>query len=86
MPHPHQVALSIVVSGVPVPIDAKPHEHLEKVVREALRATGHHGVHPTDWELRTADGTPLNLALTVADAGLVDGATLFLSPRAAGGG
>ena len=41
---------------------------------------------PADWELRKVDGTLINQDLKVGEAGLTDGLTLFLTPRAGAGG
>jgi hypothetical protein len=55
-------------------------------VRESLNKTGNQGQPPSDWELRTSDGALIEQTLTIEAAGLVDGMTLYLSPRAGAGG
>lgn len=78
--------LVIVVSGAPQPVRVNNHQSLEHVVREALRESGNAGQPPEDWELRTEDGALLSLDVRAGDAGLHDGQTLFLSPKAGAGG
>jgi len=78
--------LIVVVSGSPHPVRINVHETLERVVAEALRESGNVGQPPADWELRTEDGLLLDQATRVEAAGLHEGQTLFLSPRAGAGG
>ncbi len=85
MPDRH-LDLVVVVSGQPQPVRINANQTLEHVVREALQRSGNHGQPPADWELRTENGTLLDQQLRAADAGLVDGMTLFLNPRAGAGG
>ncbi len=76
----------IVVSGAPEAVRVNRNEPLKNAVREALRESGNHGQHPEDWELRTEAGQLLALSLNAGEAGLFDGQTLFLSPKAGAGG
>jgi hypothetical protein len=62
------------------------HQKVEQLVREALNQTGNKGQPPADWELRTSDGALIQQSLTIEAAGIVDGTTLFLNPRAGAGG
>lgn len=78
--------LIVVVSGSPHPVRVNVHQTLENVVAEALRESGNVGQPPADWELRTEDGALLDQATRVDAAGLHEGQTLFLSPRAGAGG
>jgi hypothetical protein len=78
--------LIIVVSGAPEAVRVNRNEHLENAVREALRESGNHGQRPEDWELRNESGQLLALSLRAGEAGLFDGQTLFLSPKAGAGG
>lgn len=55
-------------------------------MQEALRESGNHGQPPEDWELRNEAGQLLALSMPPDEAGLVDGQTLFLSPKAGAGG
>lgn len=81
-----KIELVVVVSGQPEHLKVKTDDTLEELVHEALRKSGNHGQAPSEWELRTEDGRPLEQSVTVAVAGVVEGATLFLSPRAGAGG
>jgi Protein of Unknown function (DUF2604)/WXG100 protein secretion system (Wss), protein YukD len=81
-----ELEITIVVSGQPERLKARPHEKLEHLVREALKRSGNEGQPPSDWELRAEDGQIINQEQTVAEAGIADGQTLFLSPKAGAGG
>ena len=82
----NHVDLVIVVSGAPEAVRINRNETLEHAVREALRESGNHGQPPEDWELRNEAGQLLALSMRPDEAGLVDGQTLFLSPKAGAGG
>jgi len=81
-----ELELTIVVSGTPERLKAHPHEKLEHLVREALKRSGNEGQSPSDWELRTENGQLVDQGLTVEQAGITGGETLFLSPKAGAGG
>ena len=76
----------VVVSGQPEKIRVNVHQTLEHLVHEALQKSGNHGQAPSEWELRTEDGRLLDQSLTIAAAGIHNGMTLFLSPKAGAGG
>jgi Protein of Unknown function (DUF2604) len=78
--------LVVVVSGQPQPVRMNANQKLEHLVREALQRSGNAGQPPADWELRTEAGALLDQQARAAEAGLVDGMTLFLNPRAGAGG
>lgn len=82
---PH-IEITIVVSGQPERLRVTEHERLEHLVREALKRSGNEGQPPSDWELRTEGGQLLNQDEKVAQAGIVNGQTLFLSPKTGAGG
>jgi hypothetical protein len=87
MAHPDsQISVKVIVSGQPTSVRVDKHQRVEHLVREALNQTGNKGQPPADWELRTSDGALIEQSLTIEAAGIVDGATLFLSPRAGAGG
>ena len=86
MPGQQNVEITVVVSGQPEHLKINVHERLEQVVHEALQKTSNKGQAPSDWELRTEDGRLLDQSSTVADAGVVTGMTLFLSPKAGAAG
>jgi hypothetical protein len=81
-----EIDLTIVVSGQPERLKAHPNEKLERLVHQALKRSGNEGQPPSDWELRTESGELLDQETTVAHAGVVNGQTLFLSPKAGAGG
>ena len=81
-----EIEVVVVVSGQPERIDIGAHQKLQHLVHEALRRSGNQGQPPSDWDLRTESGQLLDQHLTVADAHLENGVTLFLSPQAGAGG
>lgn len=82
----NHLELVIVVSGSPEAVRINANEPLEHAVREALRESGNQGQPPEDWELRTEGGQLLPLNLRPGEAGVHNGQTLFLSPKAGAGG
>lgn len=81
-----KLSITVVVSGQPTSATVNVHQHVELLVKEALRNTGNQGQPPGDWELRTSDGVLIEQTLTIEAAGIVTGMTLYLSPRAGAGG
>lgn len=86
MPDKNNIEVVVVVSGQSERLKVNLHQTLEHLVHEALQKSGNQGQAPSEWELRTEDGQLLEQSLTAAAAGLHDGATLFLSPKAGAGG
>lgn len=82
----NQLDLVVVVSGVPRPVTINANAPLKNLVKEVLRGSGDEGRSPDDFELRTESGELLDLGAKARDAGLHDGVTLFLNPRAGAGG
>jgi len=82
----NHLTLTIVVSGQPQEVTVNLHETLEHAVREALRKSGNQGQPPSEWELRRIDGALVDQGVRAGEAGLADGVTLFLTPRAGAGG
>ena len=80
------IQVQVVVSGQPTTIKVNVHQTVEQLVKEALKESGNKGQPPSEWELRTSDGTLIDQSLAIGAAGISDGATLFLSPRAGAGG
>ena len=80
------VNVQVVVSGQPTAIKANIHQTVQHLVVEALRESGNKGQPPSEWELRTSDGALIDQSLAIGAAGITDGITLFLSPRAGAGG
>ena len=86
MPEQNNIEVVVVVSGQSERLKVNVHQTLEHLVHEALQKSGNQGQAPSEWELRTEDGRLLEQSLTAAAAGLDDGATVFLSPKAGAGG
>jgi hypothetical protein len=86
VPDKNNIEVVVVVSGQSERLKVNVHQTLEHLVHEALQKSGNQGQAPSEWELRTEDGRLLDQSLTAAAAGLYDGATLFLSPKAGAGG
>ncbi len=86
MAQSESILVHVVVSGQPTAVKANIHQTVEHLVKEALKESGNKGQAPSEWELRTADGTLIDQSLAIGAAGIVNGTTLFLSPRAGAGG
>jgi hypothetical protein len=86
MPSNQNIDVTVVVSGQPERLKVNVHQTLEHLVHEALQNSGNQGQTPSEWELRTEDGRLLDQGATVSGAGIQDGVTLFLSPKAGAGG
>lgn len=86
MPSEQNIDVTVVVSGQPERLKVNVNQTLEHLVHEALQRSGNKGQAPSEWELRTEDGRLLEQSLTVGAAGIPDGTTLFLSPKAGAGG
>ena len=86
MPKSENITVQIVVSGQPISVKTNVNQFVEHLVKEALKESGNKGQPPSEWELRTSDGTLVDQTLKVVAAGIVEGVTLFLSPRAGAGG
>lgn len=86
VPSEGNIDVTVVVSGQPQPVKVNVHQTVEHLVHEALQKSGNEGQPPSDWELRTEAGVLLDQSATVAAAGIHDGMTLFLSPKAGAGG
>jgi hypothetical protein len=81
-----KLILTVVVNGSPVELEANPNAELRTVVTRALAETKNSGQPFENWQLADRSGNPLDLSAKVGEAGLVRGATLFLSLRAGVGG
>jgi hypothetical protein len=86
VPNQQNIDVTVVVSGQPEKLKVNVHQTVEHLVHEALQKSGNQGQAPSEWELRTEDGSLIDQAVTVAAAGIADGVTLFLSPKAGAGG
>jgi uncharacterized protein YqeY len=79
------ISVTVVVSGEDVIVTVNTHEHVRELVREALRESGNAGQPPENWVLQ-GDAGEIDQELTIAAAGIVDGARLSLTPDAGEGG
>ncbi len=82
----NNLSFTVIVSGQPITLRANVHQKIDHIVREALNDSGNKGQPPGDWELRTTDGALIEQTLTVEAAGIIEGMTLYLNPRAGAGG
>lgn len=80
------ITVVVIVSGQPTSVKVNLHQKVDHLVREALNQTGNKGQPPSEWDLRTASGSTIDQNLTIEQAGITDGATLYLSPHAGAGG
>lgn len=80
------INVNVVVSGQPTLLKVNLHQKVEQLVKEALNQTGNKGQPASEWELRTSDGSLIEQTLTIQSAGIVEGMTVYLSPRAGAGG
>ena len=80
------INVNVVVSGQATTLKINLHQKVEHLVKEALNQTSNKGQPTGDWELRKTDGTLIEQTLTVENAGIIEGMTLYLSPRAGAGG
>jgi hypothetical protein len=85
---PHGITVTVVVSTVSVSVTIKSDQSVEKLMKEALKEAGQHPHGDVSgWVLRSATGDhEFSPAQTIAEAGIVEGATLFLNKDAGGGG
>ncbi len=80
------VALKFVVNGQPVPVDADLGCDLREVAAKTLDQSGNAGQPIENWELRDSFGTVIDMGAKIAQCGIKEGATLFLSLKAGVGG
>jgi hypothetical protein len=82
----NKIELVVVVNGQPTPIQGNVNAPLHSLVGQALAATNNQGQPPENWELRDAQGNPLDASRKIGDLGLVGGAQVFLNLKAGVGG
>lgn len=82
----NNISITVVVSGQPIDVTLNVNQKIEHLVREALKNSGNQGQPAEDWELRSADGSLYDAGAKIEDAGIVDGTTVYLNPRAGAGG
>ena len=78
--------LTVVVNGQPTVVDAVVKDPLRSIIEPALRQTGNSGQPPENWELRDADGNPLDLNKKIEDYPFTEATRLFLNLKAGVGG
>jgi hypothetical protein len=79
------ITVTVIVSGEEFAVATRANKKVRQLVREALEESGNEGQEPTAWVLR-GDAGPIDQDLTVAEAGIADGAVLRLNPDAGEGG
>jgi hypothetical protein len=82
----NKIALTIVVQGKPVPLEAEPNAPLHSLIGHALAESGNIGQPDVNWEFRDAAGALLDSNAKVEDLKLAPGTTLFLNLKAGVGG
>ena len=78
MSGPKKISITVVVNGQPTVVDASEDAPLGSIIPDALRQTGDAGQPTKNWELRDADGTPLDLDKKLGDFGFPEKTRLFL--------
>ena len=80
------VDLKFVVNGQPVPVKADLGWEFREAAAKALDESGNSGQPIENWELRDGSGTVIDMGTKIAQSGIKEGATLFLSLKAGVGG
>lgn len=87
MAGPHKITVTVVVSGARLSVTENANQKVAKLIREALKEAGIPHPKVEDWTLRFGDGgAVIDPDLRIEEAGITDGATLFLDPDEGGGG
>lgn len=85
--HRHRFDLVFILNGEDVRIEVDPNAPLRSAVEKALVESGNSGrKDPSEWELRDASGTLLDMQRSARELGLADETRLFLSLRVGAGG
>lgn len=82
----NKVSITVVVGGTPVQVTANENAPLHTIIPEALAKSGNLGQNPDEWELADKNGTPYDPNKKLDELGLENGATIYLSRKAGGGG
>ncbi|HEY4779210.1 MAG TPA: putative metal-binding protein [Solirubrobacterales bacterium] len=83
----HKITVTVVVSGARVGVTVNPNQEVKHLVKKALDEAKIPHPKPKEWTLRFADGGgAIDPGLSIGEAGIADGATLFLDPDEGGGG
>jgi Predicted metal binding domain/WXG100 protein secretion system (Wss), protein YukD len=87
MAGPHKITVTVVVSGARLSLTEGADQKVAHLIRQALQEAGIPHPKVEDWTLRFADGSAaIDPDLHIEQAGITDGATLFLDPDEGGGG
>src|ERR1700739_938224 len=87
MAGPHSITVTVVVSGARLSVTDSANHKVAHLIREALEEAGIPHPKVEDWTLRFADGgAAIDPGLRIEQAGITDGAILFLDPDEGGGG
>jgi hypothetical protein len=79
------ITVHVVVTSVPVDVTVNPHQHIEQLIREALRKAEQGASDIAGWELKTVGGDLLAPGERISDR-VSNGDKLFLNKNAGGGG
>jgi hypothetical protein len=81
------ISLIFIINGENFPITVEPDSVLMKAVDQVLKESGNTGRRESsEWEVRDSAGVLLDMARTIKELGLTDGARLFLSLKVGAGG
>lgn len=87
MAGPHKITVTVVVSGARITVTENSNQKVSHLISEALKEAGIPHPKVEDWTLRFGDGgATINPDARIDDAGITNGATLFLDPDEGGGG
>jgi hypothetical protein len=83
-----KIEVTVVVSGAPQRLDdINTQNKVEHLMVEALKAAGIHNPDISEWTLRHAEGGPgIDPESKIGEAGIANGAVLYLDPDEGGGG
>lgn len=82
MSNDNHIDLKVIVSGKEVIVRTNTNAPLRTVAEKALHDSGNVGQDLSGWEMTTPAGAVLNFDTNVGDAGLNNGDTVLLNPRA----
>ena len=81
-----RVKVRFIIDGEEVDETVTLKQPIKSVVHHVLAKTKHTGQPLDRWELKTAEGRPISMDLTFEAAGVKDGDSLYLYPKAGRGG
>lgn len=83
---PNVLALTVLVAGRPVQVQANVNAPLRTVLNKALEESENEGQAPENWEMRNEAGNLLDLDRKVGDLDIAPGSLLSASLRAGAAG